>query len=166
MSVTDYSEKWYCLNNRLWLFIYYFFNPHTRACLLILERGEGREKVRERNINVREKHWLAALHTYPDQGWTATQACALTWNRTWALSVCGMISSQLSHTGQGYNNIFIKSVYLYPDCVPWSIINYLTQKYDLPRQKKRLSQDWEKILAKDISAMQNTQNTYNSTIRK
>ena len=47
-------------------FIYFF-----------LERGEGREKERKRNINV----WL--LLTWPLLGtWPATQACALTGNRT------------------------------------------------------------------------------------
>ena len=30
------------------------FNPHPRTCLLIVERW--REKQRERNISVREKH--------------------------------------------------------------------------------------------------------------
>ena len=32
----------------------FFFNPYPRTCLLILERGEGRERQRERNIDVRE----------------------------------------------------------------------------------------------------------------
>ena len=41
-----------------------FFKPHLRIHLLILERGEGRE--RERNIDVREKHLLAASYTLPD----------------------------------------------------------------------------------------------------
>ena len=42
---------------------------------LFLERGEGREKERERNINV----WLPL--TRPLVGtWPATQACALTEN--------------------------------------------------------------------------------------
>ena len=44
---------------------------------LFLERGEGREKERERNSNV----WLPL--TSPQLGiWPATQACALTENRT------------------------------------------------------------------------------------
>ena len=29
------------------------FYPHLRTCLLILERGEGRERVGERNIHVK-----------------------------------------------------------------------------------------------------------------
>ena len=44
---------------------------------LFLERGEGKEKKRERNINV----WLHLVH--PLLGtWPATQAWALDWNRT------------------------------------------------------------------------------------
>ena len=44
---------------------------------LFLERGEGREKERERNISVREKHQSVASHVSPDQGpEPATQA----WN--------------------------------------------------------------------------------------
>ena len=34
---------------------------------LLLERGGGREKERERNINVREKYRLVASHMRPDQ---------------------------------------------------------------------------------------------------
>ena len=42
---------------------------------LFLERGEGRETERERNINV----WLPLMH--PLLGaWPATQVCALTRN--------------------------------------------------------------------------------------
>ena len=35
--------------------------------LFILEGGEGREKERERNSDVREKHWLAAFCTHSNQ---------------------------------------------------------------------------------------------------
>ena len=42
---------------------------------LFLECGEGREKVRERNINV----WLS-LTCPPPGSWPTTQACALTGN--------------------------------------------------------------------------------------
>ena len=45
-----------------------FFYLHLRTCLLILQRGEWREKETERNINVREKHQLVATHTCPNQG--------------------------------------------------------------------------------------------------
>ena len=44
---------------------------------LFLERGEGREKEREKNINM----WLPLM--WPPLGtWPATQACGLTGNRT------------------------------------------------------------------------------------
>ena len=42
---------------------------------LFLERGEGREKERERNINV----WLPLVCPTPGT-WPATQACVLTGN--------------------------------------------------------------------------------------
>ena len=48
---------YYCVITFLKDFIYLF-----------LERGEGREKERERNITVREKHWSVASLTCPDQG--------------------------------------------------------------------------------------------------
>ena len=63
----------------VYFFIFFVFNPHLRACLLILEREEGEERGRERgrererekkknDINVREKRWLVASHTCPNQG--------------------------------------------------------------------------------------------------
>ena len=54
--------------------LFFFFND---LICLFLERGEGREKEWERNISV----WLPLV--YPSPGtWPATQACALTGNRT------------------------------------------------------------------------------------
>ena len=50
---------------------------------LFLERGEGKEKERERNINV----WLP-LKRFLLGIWPATQACALTGNRTGDPLVC------------------------------------------------------------------------------
>ena len=44
---------------------------HSFLILLIywlLEKGEGREKERERNIDVRQKHGPVASHRHPDQG--------------------------------------------------------------------------------------------------
>ena len=58
----------------LLLFFKYIFKGFI---YLFLERGEGREEERERNINV----WLAL--TRPLLGtWPTTQSCALTENRT------------------------------------------------------------------------------------
>ena len=53
----------------------YFFK--TFSFFIFLERVEGREKERERNINVRLPLMWPSLGTWP-----ATQACALTGNRT------------------------------------------------------------------------------------
>ena len=68
---------------------------------LFLEKGEGREKERERNIDMWEIHWLVASHTAQMGTWPATQACTLTGNRTSNLSVCRQPLSPLSHTSQG-----------------------------------------------------------------
>ena len=54
----------------------FFFNNFFKV-YLFLEKGEGKEKERERNIN----EWLPLRH--PELGTRpATQACALTGNRT------------------------------------------------------------------------------------
>ena len=66
---------------------------------LFLERGEGREKERERNISV----WLPL--TYPLLGtWPATQACALTGHQTGDPLIHGPALNPLSHTSQGRRN--------------------------------------------------------------
>ena len=46
----------------------FFFYPHLKICLLILERGEGIGRDGERNIHVREKHQLAVSPMHSDQG--------------------------------------------------------------------------------------------------
>ena len=62
-----------------------------------LERREGRETpMFERNID-----WLPLTH--PQLGtWSATQACALTGNRTCNLLVHRPELNLLSHTSQGH----------------------------------------------------------------
>ena len=63
---------------------------------LFLERGEGREKEKERNINV----WLPP--SCPQLGiWPATQACALTGNQTGNSLVHRPALNPLRHTSQG-----------------------------------------------------------------
>ena len=42
---------------------YIFFYLLKNFIYLFLERGKGREKERERNIDVWEKHWLPLAHT-------------------------------------------------------------------------------------------------------
>ena len=52
---------------------------------LLLEKGERREKEKERNSNAQE---ISLPLTHPQLGtWPATQACALTGNQTRDLSV-------------------------------------------------------------------------------
>ena len=70
--------------------------------LFIYFREEGREKEKERNIDVRVKHRSFAFPTHPGMGTKpATQARALTGNRTCDLSLCRMMPNQPSHTGRG-----------------------------------------------------------------
>ena len=70
--------KWWCftglrgsvfiLSFRLYN-LFLFFNKilFKDFIYLFLERGEGRGKEREKNINVREKHRSVVSHTCPDQ---------------------------------------------------------------------------------------------------
>ena len=68
---------------------------HLKNILLILERGEGREKERQININM----CLSPAH--PLLGtWPATQACALPGNQTSDPLVCRLALNPLSHTSQ------------------------------------------------------------------
>ena len=68
---------------------------------LILERGERREKERERNINLRDTS-ISCLSYAPKLGtWPATQACVLTGNWTSDLLVHKPVLNPLSHTSQG-----------------------------------------------------------------
>ena len=70
---------------------------------LFLDSGEGKEKERERNINV----WLPLAH--PLLGtWPATQACALTRNRSDDPLVLRPTLNPLSHTSQG-KHIILKT---------------------------------------------------------
>ena len=62
---------------------------------LFLERGGGREKERERNINV----WLLLSHP-PLGTWPTTQACALTGNQTSDPLVLKPALNLLSYTSQ------------------------------------------------------------------
>ena len=68
---------------------------------LFLDRGEGRETVRQRN-----HVWLPFIH--PHLGtWPATQAFSLTRNRACDPLVHKLALNPLSHTSQGYSLIFL-----------------------------------------------------------
>ena len=66
---------------------------------LFSERGKGREKEKERNINVWENR--SVVPCMPQKGaWPATQVCAPTGNWATNLSVCRPALNPLSHTSQ------------------------------------------------------------------
>ena len=69
--------------------------PLFLSFLVFLERGERREKGRERNMD-----WLPLTRPQLGTG-PATQAYALTGNRTVNLLVCRLALNPLSHTSQG-----------------------------------------------------------------
>ena len=73
---------------------------------LFLERREGREKERERNIDVQEIHHSVASCTPLTGNLARTQACALTGNQTGNTSVCRPVLSPLKDTSQGCNYSF------------------------------------------------------------
>ena len=64
---------------------------------LFLDRGEGKEKKKDRNANV----WLPFTHSLLET-WLITQACALTGNRTSDPLVHRPMLSPLSYTSQGH----------------------------------------------------------------
>ena len=78
--------------------IFFFFK-----ILFFYREGVRREKERERNISVWEKHYLPLAR--PQLGtWPTMQACALT--RSWAsdLSFHRLVLNPLSHTGQSWSS--------------------------------------------------------------
>ena len=84
---------------------------------LFLERGEGRENERERNINV----WLPLLH--PQLGTQpAPQACALTGNQT-SDPYAWQVGAQSTEPQQpGLFSFIFKGTYFF-SCFPFSYIN-------------------------------------------
>ena len=84
-----FSAECFRVFNRFYLFIYLFI-------YLILYSGEGREKKRERNIDV----WLPLAH--PLLGtWPTTQTFALTANQTYDRLVHKLALDPWSHMSQG-----------------------------------------------------------------
>ena len=76
---------------------HYFTSLFFKDFYLFIFRERGKEEEKERSINV----WLPLTH--PLLGtWPATQACALTGNRTNDPLVCRPALNPLSHMSQGY----------------------------------------------------------------
>ena len=83
------------------IFFFYLF-VFQKHLFIYFQREEGREKQRERNINV----WLLLVR--PLLGtWPTPQACALTGNRTGNPLVHRLALNPLSHTSQGYYLYFL-----------------------------------------------------------
>ena len=76
---------------------FYFFKDF----IYFLERGERREKEREKNTDVWNIHWLPLTHPKP-RTWPTTEACAQTGNQTSHVLVRGLAFNLLNHTSQGY----------------------------------------------------------------
>ena len=68
----------------------------------VLERGEGREREGEKHRCGRETALGCLSHISLPGSKPATQACALTGNRTGGLLLCRMMPKQRSHTSQGW----------------------------------------------------------------
>ena len=69
---------------------------------LFLERGGGREKERDRNINV----WLPLVVCTPSGELATTQACVLTGNRTSNPLLHSPALNPLSHTARAKFNYY------------------------------------------------------------
>ena len=69
--------------------------------------GEGKEKKRERNIDVQEKHWPVASRTTPAGGLDHNPGMVPDLELSQRPSVCGMMPNPLSHTSQGHILIYL-----------------------------------------------------------
>ena len=83
--------------------VYYYSFLNIFLKVFYFQRGEGREKEREKNINV----WLPLILL---KTWPATQACTLTGNRTGDPLFRMLVLNSLNHTSQGsvWLNLFFK----------------------------------------------------------
>ena len=80
------------------------FHLFFQRFYFFLERGEGREKERERNINVREKYRSVSSHTCPNQGLNP-QPRHVPWPGIDFL-LWGSMPNQWSHKSQRYPDFF------------------------------------------------------------
>ena len=104
-SVTCNSNDYKEIN--IFLFTDYFIDSFFKIYFIdFLQRG--RERDRELETSMREKHRPVASCTPPTRDVPTTNVHALDWNRTWDLSVCRPSLYPLSQiTGQGRLQLFI-----------------------------------------------------------
>ena len=94
--------------------VYLLINTFLRFYLFIF-RNRGREGERERNFSV----WLPLIHS-PLETWPATQACALTGNRTNYSLVHRLVLNPLDlyRPGSTYNfRYFIRNIPEHTQCI-------------------------------------------------
>ena len=75
-----------------------------------MERGEGREKEKERDTDVQEKHQLVASHMPPTRDLNCKPGECSDQESNWRPLVCGTMPNTLSHTRQGGS--FTKEIFL------------------------------------------------------
>ena len=126
MYMCTYPSLQHSSIHHIYIHIYTFYIYYIYR--IILERGEGREKERERNINV----WLPLAR--PQLGtWPTTQACALTGDQTSDFLVCGSTINPLGQTSQGYFWWFPynlqTSIYFTPQLLNMYIMNKVRVQY-------------------------------------
>ena len=81
-------------------FIYIFFFLLIMFCVFFLEKWEGEEREKARNINMREEHWLVAFQMYPDWDQTHNLGMCPDWeSNLWPIG--SQDDAQPSHTSQG-----------------------------------------------------------------
>ena len=87
------------------LFVCLFLSS-PKGIFPLIFRESGREGERQRNIDVRKTHPLAASCTHPTKDMPATKVHTLDQNRIWDLSVRRPMLYPLSQTGFGHNFTF------------------------------------------------------------
>ena len=80
------------------VFVFYFFNPHPRTCILISEREEGKDRGRETAMRERNVDPLP-LERAPSRDWIqGLGVCPDSESSLWVHRRC---FNQQNHTGQG-----------------------------------------------------------------
>ena len=102
-------------SNQEIILIDFFFFPFLDFVYLLLERGEGKEKERERNIDVQEIHQLVASSTPPTGDLAQNPGMCLDWELN-QLSFGSQVGAQSIEPHQpGLDSFFFIPKLLYKD---------------------------------------------------